>query len=910
MPMGHIEHHRFPPTSSPAVGSNVTTRRHRFLSLKWKALLLTSLVLIIITGAFATISYVNLIKQFDHQRQATRTNDRQQIAALLAQASRRQQQIGGLLPLLSGMESSILADDSKAIHDVLNQHGSMLQIDMGIDLIRLYDSASRPTARWGTLEPGVNSTGLAREWVRMVNAKEQPQTYLDCSRACMQYTLLPMLIDGETVGVALLGVSLADVILAFNQVSGTDVALLSNAVPDQQAESNAPRNIAAWQMAVMASTNSDLVVPVLHALARRQPDISAVADGKRVYFQNRYYEASLTALPGFVNADNGYLVMVDDISSSLEDINGAISQHLAMGVLGLLLSEALLLALLWKPMSHLRRTALTLPLLARNAFEDVRQAIHKNTHRWTDEIDVLDEMAISLSHQLEGLNLEVEKRSRMLAERMHELARERDFVTNLLETAQVIILTQNSRGEIITLNRYGEALTFYQKNELKGVRFVELIGATTAPTVQAKLMEVAAGEETQFRHEAVTLRKDRTARDIVWLHSRLLGHSEADPVMLSVGLDITDRKRAELALQKIHGQLEIRVCERTQQLTEANQLLLKEISERKRVEQALAERAEALKQSEQSLRSQTEILQSILDSMADGVIVADQDGELLLSNPAAWAMSGHDSARLGVNRAGRPASLYLADGVTPYANEDLPVSRAIRGEEVDGAEAFLRHVDQTDGIWLSANARPLKDGEGMSRGAVVVFRDISERRQNEQRLAYLAQHDLLTGLPNRHLLQDRLHQGMVRARRSARLMALMFLDIDRFKEINDAFGHGAGDAVLKTIAQRLTAALRESDTVGRLGGDEFTVIVEDMDTVEYVSEVAEKIISAFATPLMIEEREVMVTTSIGIALYPADADTADEMLKKADIAMYHAKRCGRNRYQVYTSRMVLTPATA
>jgi PAS domain S-box-containing protein len=203
--------------------------------------------------------------------------------------------------------------------------------------------------------------------------------------------------------------------------------------------------------------------------------------------------------------------------------------------------------------------------------------------------------------------------------------------------------------------------------------------------------------------------------------------------------------------------------------------------------------------------------------MADGVIVADQDGELLLSNPAAQHLSGQDLPRLSFNKQDAQISLYLSDGVTPYSIDELPLSRALRGEEVDGAEGFLRHSEHSAGIWLSANGRPLKDSDGVSRGAVVVFRDISERKQSEQRLAQLAQYDLLTGLPNRNLLHDRLNQAMVRAKRNARLMALMFLDVDRFKEINDALGHSAGDLVLKGVAERLTLCLRESDTVGRLG---------------------------------------------------------------------------------------------
>lgn len=871
---------------------------HRFVSLKWKALLLTSLVLIGITGAFSGISYLKLINQFERQRQATHRHNIQQIAALIEQSSRRLQQIGGILSLLSGVEASILAGDSETIGQALHRHGSVLQIDMGIDVIRLYDRSSRPIASWG-----LTKTGVASNWVRQVNEQEYPRSYLDCSRGCMQYAVLPILIEGKTRGVALLGTSLADVMLTFNQVSGMDVALI--ATDPIETDMDPSRTIPAWQARVAASTNAESTLPLLHRVARKDAGIDALADGSRVWFGGRGYEVSVIPLPGFANAGKGHLVMIDDITASLNEINEAIRQHLALGVLGLFLSEALVLGLLWTPMSHLRHTALTLPLLAQGAFEKVRSAIRNNARRsWaSDEVDVLEDIAMSLSYRLEELKAEVEDRSRMLAERMDELAHERDFVTSLLETAQVIILTQNSRGEITMLNRYGEALTFYAKSDLHGKRFAELVSESAVPASRGALADVAVGKRHQFRHECPVLRKDGSTRDVVWLHSRLAGHAEADPVVLSVGLDITERKQAEQALKKMHGQLEIRVRKRTQQLTEANQLLLNEITERKRVEEALAERAEELRQSEQSLRRQTEILQSILDSMADGVIVADQNGELLLSNPAAQRLSGYDPTRLSLNKQGGQASLYLSDGITPWSSGELPLVRALRGEEVDGAEGFLRHPQRSGGIWLSANARPLKDSDGASRGAVVVFRDISERKQNEERLIYLAQYDMLTGLPNRNLLHDRLNQAMVRAKRNARSMALMFLDLDRFKEINDALGHSVGDLVLKGIAERLTLCLRETDTIGRLGGDEFTIILEEIDNTQYVGDVAEKIISAFSEPLVIEGRELFVSTSVGIALYPTDAGTVEDMLKRADSAMYHAKKLGRNNYQFYTPQM-------
>ncbi len=179
----------------------------------------------------------------------------------------------------------------------------------------------------------------------------------------------------------------------------------------------------------------------------------------------------------------------------------------------------------------------------------------------------------------------------------------------------------------------------------------------------------------------------------------------------------------------------------------------------------------------------------------------------------------------------------------------------------------------------------------------------SEREIDQQRLNYLARYDSLTGLINRTLFTDRLDGAVARARRDGSVVALLFLDLDGFKEVNDRLGHPVGDALLRQAAERLVACVRESDTVARLGGDEFTVILEGGHRVEDAGQVATKILQALAVPYRVGAEEIVITSSMGIASYPLDGETSEDLLKGADIAMYSAKDAGRNTYQFFTSEL-------
>jgi diguanylate cyclase (GGDEF)-like protein len=192
---------------------------------------------------------------------------------------------------------------------------------------------------------------------------------------------------------------------------------------------------------------------------------------------------------------------------------------------------------------------------------------------------------------------------------------------------------------------------------------------------------------------------------------------------------------------------------------------------------------------------------------------------------------------------------------------------------------------------------------GEQVGILGLYQDVSSRKRVEEQLQYMATHDILTNLPNRFLFNDRLNQAVSKAIRDGRRFAVLFLDLDGFKEVNDHFGHQKGDGILQQVAQRLRGCLRESDTLARLGGDEFSLILEGIQDPLSAAVVPQKLLAALAVPFYLDEEEIIITASIGISLYPEDGDNTEMLVKKADAAMYRAKGLGGNRY-VYSAPSV------
>ena len=238
------------------------------------------------------------------------------------------------------------------------------------------------------------------------------------------------------------------------------------------------------------------------------------------------------------------------------------------------------------------------------------------------------------------------------------------------------------------------------------------------------------------------------------------------------------------------------------------------------------------------------------------------------------------------------------------AQPDLEkISDALR-EKREG-EAILRNY-RKDGtlFWNELHIAPVRDLTGAATTHFVsVINDVSERIHYQQALEHQANHDSLTGLANRNLLNDRIDQAIAWAKRNELVIGVMLLDLDHFKLINDGSGHLAGDALLKEVAKRLSNCVRETDTVARLGGDEFVIVLTDLPQAGDVDQVAEKIQSALARPVELVGRDVFVTASIGISMYPRDGDHGEILLRYADIAMYRVKEHGRNSVRQFVPEM-------
>jgi diguanylate cyclase (GGDEF)-like protein/PAS domain S-box-containing protein len=199
--------------------------------------------------------------------------------------------------------------------------------------------------------------------------------------------------------------------------------------------------------------------------------------------------------------------------------------------------------------------------------------------------------------------------------------------------------------------------------------------------------------------------------------------------------------------------------------------------------------------------------------------------------------------------------------------------------------------------WLSITA--VKGSTGKVENYLAIFSDITLRKQEEQELYDLATHDALTGLPNRFFFSERFRHAMVRAKRASHPVGLLYLDLDRFKPVNDALGHKCGDKLLQAVARRLKRSVREEDTIARLGGDEFAVILEHLSRPRDAAATATKILRALARPFLLEGHKARITASIGITVYPLDGDDVETLLKRADGAMYRAKTGHRNDYRFW-----------
>lgn len=351
--------------------------------------------------------------------------------------------------------------------------------------------------------------------------------------------------------------------------------------------------------------------------------------------------------------------------------------------------------------------------------------------------------------------------------------------------------------------------------------------------------------------------------------------------------EVEQRKQAEQNLASLNNNLEEIIQQRMVELSNINRDLLMEIEQRKLIEQDL------FKEKQQALVT--------LQSIGDAVITTDMDSRVTYLNPIAEKMTGWELSEakgkpiLEVFRilnestrklAPNPVDVVLAHGtVCGIANHTIIVSKT--GEE----------------FAIEDSAAPIINLDGSTTGVVLVFHDVSQAKRMAEKMSYLAEHDFLTDLPNRLLLTDRVTQALSAAKRKKTRIAILYLDIDHFKKINDTLGHQIGDQLLMLLSRKLQSCIRDMDTISRQGGDEFVILLSDFENPITPVEVAEKLLYEASSTLNVGVHELNVSASIGIAMYPEDGENADMLLKNADAAMYYAKGLGRNNYQFFTKQL-------
>jgi diguanylate cyclase (GGDEF)-like protein/PAS domain S-box-containing protein len=429
----------------------------------------------------------------------------------------------------------------------------------------------------------------------------------------------------------------------------------------------------------------------------------------------------------------------------------------------------------------------------------------------------------------------------------------------VVESADAAIISETWNGVVLTWNRGAERVFGFSAAEMIGKSRACLIPEFLRNEDAKLLRQVTEGKAT-LNYETVWQQKDGKFVDVA----------------VSLSPYIEDDKVVRLSL------------------------VVNDITDRKRMERALME-------SERKQRQRAAELKIVLDAVPAAVWIAhDAECKVITGNRASYDLlrlpQGSNISPAGPE-ATRPAHFRMFRNGRALDAHELPVQMAaFRGIEVRDFEEDLVFDDGSI-RHLVGNAAPLRDSAGKVYGAVAAFIDITARRNMEEQIRRMAHFDSLTSLPNRILLMDRLEQALAVSQRNQSKTAVIFMDLDRFKEINDNLGHHVGDMLLQQVAERIRTSLREVDTVSRLGGDEFVMVLPELRHSDDAALIAQKLLRSIASEYFVAGEKIHITPSLGISIHPDHGSDAGMLIRIADKAMYHAKQAGRNTFRFYDPAM-------
>jgi len=588
----------------------------------------------------------------------------------------------------------------------------VFEIEWDISTAIFYSNKAEKIYSWNSNSTNINLKPIINDVIK----SQTPVSRIICFDECTQYLVTPVIFNNRNTGIMIIGRPLSEIVLTYARIVGSDIAILHKHTYKNDKQNNS-RHLVNWGYQIAAITNASNKLPILKNLSKS--DSFDKLKNTQIYslHNQKTYEIKALSLFSSLSDKSTQVILINDVTSHTLQIRRDIKYIIAAGLLGLLTSELLLLLLLGLPMTRIRKMSEILPSLAQGAYQKVRENILQKQARFhiPDEIDILTDTTITLSEQLESLNTEIEKNTKKLEQQRDALLLERDFNSDLLDTAQALILTHERNGIILSMNNYGTRLTGYDESEILG-KDVSILFKTDEHinSFTKSLDDLRKGDEIHFQHESEILTTDGKHKNISWYHSRVSHTSSEDAIILSIGLDVTARHQAE------------------------------------------------------------------------------------------------------------------------------------------------------------------------------------------ERLGWIADHDTLTSLYNRRRFQSEFERILNEAIRYDRHGALLFIDLDHFKLVNDTSGHQAGDSLLRAVAESMKNATRDSDLLARLGGDEFALVIPEANHKEAML-VSQKIMNNLCKiDLPSTVSSYKTSGSIGITLFPDHGTNIQELMGNADIAMYQAKQRGRSICHMYS----------
>jgi diguanylate cyclase (GGDEF)-like protein/PAS domain S-box-containing protein len=670
----------------------------RFVSLHRKWLASLSLLLLSLGTAFGALNYWYLEVQVKSQHAQSQAAWSAELKGLINHSVDRLQRLSIVLASLGNLSELLKTPEGLIESGELELKFSSVRYELDVERIIIFDKQGE--IRWNWAPDSSNSVSMQSMMDAISQAKkhEQPEAALDCQSQCGLNTVMPLLANGEHVGFIGMSQRITDLVMEFSTATGVDIGIL---VPSSNEKNE--KAFPGWGLYTAALTHASVLKPFIEDLSKRYASPENIPDDVWLRWKDNFYVFNVVALKHIISGANGYLIFISDVTRDTTALRQANRNSLVLILASLLLVEVLLFLLLQKPLRRLNYLANTLPLVALGGYQEAYQAFNslKRIPNKRDEIDVLYETSIDLTHQIE--------------ESQRALSADRDFIQSILDSVQVMILTQSREGKLLMVNRYMSEMLGRSPEYLKETAFIDLLQDDEGKEQYwDNRINLFSSSLHRLEHEGSIIDVTGEMRHIIWIHTFLGAKHQDDAVVLSVGMDATDR------------------------------------------------------------------------------IVA------------------------------------------------------------------------------------------------------------ENRSRWLAHHDPLTGLANRLRFHEELERSFADSVRSGNSSALLLLDLDYFKIINDTSGHAAGDALLVILANELRARARKSDLIARLGGDEFAVLMPTTTRIGAETFAASLNDRLLNRKFQFGSKEYRISASIGIALLPQHGKNVEELMVNVDLAMYEAKKNGKGCWRIYS----------